>query len=164
MRCGPVVLKGRDALMERRGLNIRKWFLGIVLPLLRRLPLPRASRMIAGIGRIEYALFPELRAAFEKETSRLVGVPVRVTGTIDLRVLPTPSILLRGVEIGEGAAEGRLRARELGIEFGLGALARGQWRAVEMRLVGPDMKFGLDQRGRIDWPSVLDICSAIIRA
>jgi KDO2-lipid IV(A) lauroyltransferase len=56
--------------MERRGLNIRKWFLGIVLPLLRRLPLPRASRMIAGIGRIEYAMFPELRAAFDAAAAR----------------------------------------------------------------------------------------------
>jgi lauroyl/myristoyl acyltransferase len=51
--------------MERRGLNIRKGLLGIVLPVLRRLPLPLASRLVAGIGRIEYALFPELRTAFD---------------------------------------------------------------------------------------------------
>ncbi len=56
--------------MERRGLNIRKWFLGIALPFLRRLPLPMASRAIGGIGRIEYALFPELRAAFDGAVGR----------------------------------------------------------------------------------------------
>jgi KDO2-lipid IV(A) lauroyltransferase len=56
--------------MERRGLNIRKWFLGIALPFLRRLPLPLASRAIAGIGRIEYDLFPELRAAFDAAVLR----------------------------------------------------------------------------------------------
>jgi KDO2-lipid IV(A) lauroyltransferase len=56
--------------MERRGLNIRKWFLGIALPFLRRLPLPLASRLIAGIGRIEYALFPALRAAFDAAVAR----------------------------------------------------------------------------------------------
>ena len=47
--------------MQRRGLNIRKVFLGIVLPLLRRLPPRVASDMIAGIGRTEYALFKGLR-------------------------------------------------------------------------------------------------------
>jgi hypothetical protein len=56
--------------MERRGLNIRKGVLGAVLPVLRRLPLPLASRMVAGIGRIEYALFPELRSAFDAAVAR----------------------------------------------------------------------------------------------
>jgi hypothetical protein len=37
--------------MDRRGLNIRKVLLGIVLPLLRRLPPRVASDMVAGIGR-----------------------------------------------------------------------------------------------------------------
>jgi phosphatidylinositol dimannoside acyltransferase len=56
--------------MERRGLNIRKGMLGLVLPMLRRLPLPLASRMVAGIGRTEYALFPEIRAAFDAAVVR----------------------------------------------------------------------------------------------
>jgi KDO2-lipid IV(A) lauroyltransferase len=56
--------------MERRGLNIRKYFLGMILPILRRLPLPVASRLIAGIGRAEYALFGTLRAAFDSAVAR----------------------------------------------------------------------------------------------
>lgn len=56
--------------MERRGLNIRKGILGAVLPVLRRLPLPLASRFVTGIGRVEYALFPELRAAFDAAVAR----------------------------------------------------------------------------------------------
>jgi lauroyl/myristoyl acyltransferase len=56
--------------MERRGLNIRKYFLGIILPILRWLPLPVASRMIAGIGRTEYALFRKLRSAFDSAVAR----------------------------------------------------------------------------------------------
>jgi KDO2-lipid IV(A) lauroyltransferase len=59
--------------MQRRGLNIRKWFLGIALPFLRRFPLPVASRTIGGIGRIEYDLFPELRAAFDAAVVRGAG-------------------------------------------------------------------------------------------
>ena len=57
--------------MERRGLNIRKWFLGIALPFLRRLPLPVGlAGDRRGIGRIEYDLFPELRAAFDAAVGR----------------------------------------------------------------------------------------------
>ena len=42
--------------MERRGLNIRKGFLRAVLPMIRALPLPVASRFVSGIGRMEYRL------------------------------------------------------------------------------------------------------------
>jgi phosphatidylinositol dimannoside acyltransferase len=56
--------------MQRRRLNARKWFLGRALPVLRRLPLPLASRLIAGIGRTEYALFPGLRQAFDAAVAR----------------------------------------------------------------------------------------------
>src|SRR6516162_199758 len=62
--------QGRESRMQRRGLNIRKWFLGIALPFLRRFPLPLASRAIGGIGRIEYDLFPELRTAFDAAVLR----------------------------------------------------------------------------------------------
>jgi len=38
--------------MERRLLNVRKFLLRRALPVLRFLPLPLASRMVAGIGRV----------------------------------------------------------------------------------------------------------------
>lgn len=101
-----------------------------------------------------YVDWSRYRAVFEAEASRVVGMPVRVTGAIDARILPTPSVVLRGVEVGAAGVEPGLRARELGIEFALGPLLRGEWRAVEMRLVGPQLKVGLDPAGRIDWPSV----------
>jgi lauroyl/myristoyl acyltransferase len=47
--------------MQRRGLNIRKGLLGMILPLLRRLPPRVASNMVAGIGRTEYTLLKGLR-------------------------------------------------------------------------------------------------------
>jgi len=45
------------------------------------------------------------RTAFENEASRLTGLSVRVTGTIDARILPTPRIKLRNVEVGEAGQE-----------------------------------------------------------
>jgi len=50
--------------MERRGLNIRKGFLKAVLPMIRTLPLPVASRFVSGIGRMEYRLSQSLRRSF----------------------------------------------------------------------------------------------------
>jgi KDO2-lipid IV(A) lauroyltransferase len=50
--------------MERRGLNIRKSFLRAVLPMIRVLPLPVASRFVSGIGRMEYQWSKSLRTSF----------------------------------------------------------------------------------------------------
>jgi phosphatidylinositol dimannoside acyltransferase len=52
--------------MERRGLNIRKGFLKAVLPVIRTLPLPMASRFLVGFGRLEYELSPVLRKSFQE--------------------------------------------------------------------------------------------------
>ena len=52
------------------------------------------------------------RSLFESEATHLVGVPVKVTGSIDARLLPSPELTLHDIEIGEG--EGRVGARALG--------------------------------------------------
>ncbi len=55
--------------MERRGLNIRKAILSSCLPAFRLLPLPVASRMVSGIGRLEYQLRRSVRASFDEAVS-----------------------------------------------------------------------------------------------
>jgi lauroyl/myristoyl acyltransferase len=56
--------------MERRGLNIRKGFLRLWLPIIRGLPLPVASRFVSGIGRMEYRVSHRLRASFQQAVNR----------------------------------------------------------------------------------------------
>jgi AsmA family/AsmA-like C-terminal region len=92
------------------------------------------------------------RTAFENEASRLTGLSVRVTGTIDARILPTPRIKLRNVEIGEAGREPLLRAGSLDLEVRLGPLIRGEVQATEARLVTPQINLALDRSGAIDWP------------
>jgi large subunit ribosomal protein L24 len=94
------------------------------------------------------------RTSFEAEATRLVGMPVRVSGRIDARLLPTPSLLLNGIEVGEPGREAKLRARTLGVEFALGPLLRGEWRAAQLHLDGPEVTLGIDAAGRIDVPQV----------
>src|SRR3954452_8603113 len=62
--------RGRESLMERRLLNVRKYLLRKVLPVLRVFPLPLASRMVAGIGRTEYHLVSSLRASYQEAVAR----------------------------------------------------------------------------------------------
>lgn len=56
--------------MQRRWVNGRRFLLRRILPFLRLLPLPLASRMIAGIGKAEYRMLAELRETFHVAVAR----------------------------------------------------------------------------------------------
>lgn len=96
----------------------------------------------------------QYRPAFEAQSSRLVGLPVRIGGKIDVRLLPSPSLLLSGIEIGSHDRDRPLRARALGIELALGSLMRGQLRATELRLVAPEVALDLGADGRLGMPNI----------
>ncbi len=90
------------------------------------------------------------RGELEARASRLTGLDLRATGAIDARLLPTPSLVLHGVEIGRGNQA--VRARALQLEFALGALVRGELRVSDARLEGPELAVGIDAAGRLVWP------------
>ncbi len=95
----------------------------------------------------------QFRPQFEAEASRIVGAPVRVGGKLDARLLPTPSLQLHSVVVGGANDLGKVRADKLDVEFSLGSLMRGEWRATELTINGAALDLGLDQQGRIDWPA-----------
>jgi len=94
------------------------------------------------------------RPAIEAEASRLIGAPVRVTGPIEAAMLPTPSLTLRGLEIGPADGEEQIRARALSVEFYLGSLLRGQKRARELHLAGLDLHLGITSSGQPALPKL----------
>jgi AsmA-like protein len=94
----------------------------------------------------------QFRPQFEAEATRVIGAPVRVGGALDARLLPTPSLRLRSVVVGGVNDLGKVRADKLDVEFSLGSLMRGEWRATELTINGAALDLGLDARGRIDWP------------
>src|SRR3978361_1488669 len=59
------------------------------------------------------------RGEFEAKASQLTGMPVHITGPIDARILPTPTLLLQNIEMGRTGQSGTLRPRTLCIEFSL---------------------------------------------
>ncbi len=93
------------------------------------------------------------RILFETEASRLIGLDVRVNGAIEARLLPTPSLTLHDIEIGSHSAD-KIKARALGFEFALGPLMRGEWRASEVHLSGPQLSLGLDASGHALAPNL----------
>jgi large subunit ribosomal protein L24 len=95
----------------------------------------------------------QFRPLFEREASRVIGMPVRVEGEIDARLLPVPSIRLRHVAIGARSDANNVNVEKLDVEFSLGDLMRGEWRANELTLNGLVLELGLDQRGRMNWAS-----------
>jgi large subunit ribosomal protein L24 len=95
----------------------------------------------------------QFRPQFEAEATRIVGARVRVAGALDARLLPTPSLRLRSVAVGGVNDLGKVRADKLDVEFSLGSLMRGEWRATELTINGMALDLGLDAQGRIDWPA-----------
>ncbi len=94
----------------------------------------------------------QYREAFETHASRLTGLEFKVAGAIDARVLPTPSLVLHSVEIGQPGSSGKVRARALRLEFALGSLMRGEWKVADARLEGPEFDLGLDSAGHLALP------------
>ena len=99
-----------------------------------------------------YVDWGSYRGEFEARARQLTGLDFRVTGGMDARLLPTPTIVLQGVEFGRPDESSKVRARALRIEFALGALIRGEWRIADARLEGPEFAAGLDPAGRVAWP------------
>lgn len=95
----------------------------------------------------------QFRPQFEAEATRIIGVPVRVAGELDARLLPAPTLRLRSVTFGGNNNLGRLRADKLDVEFSLSSLMRGEWRATELSVGGMAADLGLDAKGKVDLPS-----------
>ena len=95
----------------------------------------------------------QFRPQFEAEASHVVGAPVRVAGELEARLLPSPTLRLRSVVVGGANDLGKVRADKLDVEFSLGSLMRGEWRATELTIGGMALDLGLDPKGAIDWPA-----------
>ena len=109
--------------------------------------------LIAALVGPYYIDWNQFRPQFEAEATRIVGAPVRVGGKLDARLLPAPSLQLHSVVVGGVNDLGKVRADKLDVEFSLGSLMRGEWRATELSVNGMAVDLGLDARGRVDLPS-----------
>lgn len=108
--------------------------------------------LVAALVGPHFVDWNQYRSVFEANASRLAGMPVRVNGKIDARLLPTPSVVLRDIEAGEPNGAPLIKAGMVAVELSLGPLMRGEWRAAELRLVKPEFGLEIDNSGRLAWP------------
>lgn len=94
----------------------------------------------------------QYHAEVEEQASAVVGVPVRVRGAIDVRLLPTPSVTLGDVEIGPSGS--KVSARGLAMELTLGSLMSGEIHASQVTLDRPEFHAGLDRSGALQVPGL----------
>jgi uncharacterized protein involved in outer membrane biogenesis len=107
--------------------------------------------LVAALVGPHFIEWSEYRGVFESSISRLVGMPVRVNGRIDVRILPAPSLVLRDVETAGTDGRPGFKARSVAVELELGPLLRGQWHAAELRLVRPELTLALTESGRLSF-------------
>ncbi len=130
--------------MRRRTLALQTTLLGLAIAFILALVAALVGPLLIDWG--------NHRALFEAQASRLIGVSVRVAGPIEARLLPSPQLTLHDIVIGDGRDS--IRARSLGVELALGPLMRGEWRAAEMHLLGPQVSLGLDAAGHLRTPNL----------
>src|SRR4029077_6120404 len=127
-----------------RGVAVQTTLLGLAIAFI--------IALIAALVGPHFVDWNQFRPQFEAEASKVIGAPVRVAGALDARLLPTPTLRLRSVGVGGANELGKVRADKLDVEFSLGALMRGEWRANELTVDGLALDLGLDPQGRIAWP------------
>src|SRR5437868_2627773 len=107
--------------------------------------------LVAALVGPHFVDWTQYRATFEREATQLAGMPVRIAGSVDVRILPTPTLTLSQVEIGS-VAQPHAKARAAYAELALGSLIRGAVRASELRVVGPEVLLGVSANGRVELP------------
>lgn len=88
------------------------------------------------------------RALFEAEASRIVGLPVRVLGDVDARLLPSPRVRFGDVVIGD-LAEPVARVGRFELDLDVAGLIRGETRVSELALDRPAVDLVIDEAGRL---------------
>ena len=110
--------------------------------------------LVAALAGPIFVDWSQYRAEIEAEASQMAGVPVRVGGAIDVRLLPTPSLKLNDVQIGPATSAQKVSARGVAMEFGLGTLMRGEFHANQIALERPEVRMGLDRSGVVQMPGL----------
>lgn len=97
------------------------------------------------------------RGVFEEEATRILGRDVRVGGTVNLRLLPSPYVRFEKVRISDsGAALGEpfFRAEAFTLWLSPAPLLRGAIEANEVELDRPVLRLAVDAGGNGNWQQI----------
>lgn len=88
------------------------------------------------------------RAVFEAEASRIVGLPVKVLGDVDARLLPAPRVRFGDVVIGD-LDRPIARVGRFELDLDVAGLIRGETRVSDLVLDRPGLDLEIDSAGRL---------------
>lgn len=92
------------------------------------------------------------REAFERQASRILGVPVSVRGEVEARLLPSPRIRFGQVVAGDEWAASKFTADSFELDLSLMPLLRGEYEVSSLNITGADLKASLSADGEIALP------------
>lgn len=94
------------------------------------------------------------RGVIEEEATRLLGREVRIGGTVNLRLLPTPYLKLEKLRIADTrpfSANPLFRVEEFTLWLSVPPLLKGDIEVRHVALERPEIHLGLDKDGRGSW-------------
>lgn len=91
------------------------------------------------------------RGTFERRAEAILGQPVRITGDIEVTLLPSTVVTLSDVEVGDTEGEPMARIERLEMRLDLLPLLSGQYNVSELVLDRPRIAATVDDAGRLDW-------------
>jgi uncharacterized protein involved in outer membrane biogenesis len=103
------------------------------------------------------------RTVFEDEATRFLGREVRVNGSVNLHLLPTPFFRFEKVRIADPSAshgEPFFRAESLTVRLTLAPLLKGAIEANEIELYRPVLRLAVNDRGSWNWQSFAEAIAA----
>ncbi|HET7716896.1 MAG TPA: AsmA-like C-terminal region-containing protein, partial [Bauldia sp.] len=93
----------------------------------------------------------DYKANFEAEAARILGQPVRVAGSADASILPSPSLTFTDVEVGETEGQPMMKVKRFSVTIELMPLIQGEIRVIAMKLEEPVVRVSIDDAGQVDW-------------
>lgn len=99
------------------------------------------------------------RGQVESVLGEALGLPVHTGGAIELRLLPTPEIMLSDVSLGESGGA-RLTARSVSVEVAPMPLVKGEVRVIEAALDAPVLTVRVGEDGALAVPRPRSISAA----
>jgi len=93
----------------------------------------------------------EFKANFEAEASRILGQPVRVLGSADASILPSPSLTFTNVQVGDTEGQPMMTVERFAVTIELMPLLGGEIHVVSMKLEKPVVRVSVDDSGQVDW-------------
>lgn len=106
----------------------------------------------------------EYRSVFEAEASKLVGRPVRVSGDVNLTILPVPEVRFEEVHIADkdgGLERPFAQADAFKMILSLPPLLSGTVEARKIEIVRPIFRLRLDNEGRGNWEGMGGVQAAL---